>query len=352
MSAQRVPHAPTTFRGMSSKVPSATPFRNRSGVDVDPSAAGRWMLQRLLSGRLVRPSADIPGVTPDVGSLHANAADPSRPPALTWIGHATVLLQMAGVSVLTDPVFSRFASPVPFAGPRRLQAPGVPLEALPRVDIVLISHAHFDHLDLHSVRRLARQAGGPPLFLVPAGLESWFDKHVPGVTSSGVAPTVRSLAWDTHVAELPVAPGFTFHFLPTQHWSNRSLFRRNDTAWGSWAVLHNRFRFWFAGDLGYSDDVARIGARFGRFDLAAIPIGAYEPRWLMRRQHVNPDEAVQVMHDVGAEHAVAIHWGTFALSDEDPREPPQALARAMQARAVAMERFVALRHGETRVYAG
>lgn len=304
----------------------------------------------MLSGRLVLPSADIPGVPPEVEALHANAAGPSRPPALTWIGHATVLLQVAGVTVLTDPIFSRFASPVPFAGPRRFQPPGVSLEALPRVDVVLISHTHFDHLDLRSVRRLARQPGGPPLFLVPAGLDAWFDAHVPGVSSHGASPTVRALAWDMHVEALPVAPGCAFHFLPVQHWSNRSALRRNDTAWGSWAVLHDRFRFWFAGDLGYSDDVARIGARFGRFDLAAIPIGAYEPRWLMRGQHVNPDEAVQVMHDVGAERAVAIHWGTFALSDEEPTEPPRALARALHARGVAAERFAVLRHGETCVY--
>jgi L-ascorbate metabolism protein UlaG (beta-lactamase superfamily) len=308
------------------------------------------MLQRILSGRLVLPSADIPGVTPDVDALHANAADPSRPPALTWIGHATVLLQVAGVSILTDPVFSRFASPVPFAGPRRFQPPGVALDALPRIDVVLISHAHYDHLDLRSVRRLAQQAGGPPLFLVPAGLDAWFDAHVPGVSSRGASPTVRALAWDTHVVALPAAPGFAFHFLPVQHWSNRSPFRRNDTAWGSWAVLHERFRFWFAGDLGWSDDVPRIGARFGRFDLAAIPIGAYEPRWLMRDQHVNPEEAVRVMQAVGAERAVAIHWGTFGLSDEAPAEPPRALAAARAAGGVAAERFAVLRHGETRVY--
>lgn len=331
---------------------AAPRFRNRSGVDVDPRAAGRWMLQRILSGRLVLPSADIPGVTPDVEALQANAADASRAPALTWIGHATVLLQVAGVTVLTDPIFSRFASPVPFAGPRRFQPPGVSLEALPRVDVVLISHTHFDHLDLRSVRRLARQPGGPPLFLVPAGLDTWFDAHVPGVSSRGASPTVQALAWDSQVDALAVAPGFAFHFLPVQHWSNRSPFRRNDTAWGSWAVLHDRFRFWFAGDLGYSDDVVRIGARFGCFDLAAIPIGAYEPRWLMRGQHVNPDEAVQVMHDVGAERAVAIHWGTFGLSDEEPTEPPRALARALEARGVAPERFAVLRHGETRVYDG
>ncbi|MFN0098160.1 MAG: MBL fold metallo-hydrolase [Gemmatimonadaceae bacterium] len=338
--------------------PSAKPtrdahrFRNRSGVDVDPRAAGKWMLQRILSGRLVLPRADIVGVTPDLEALRANAADASRPPALTWIGHATALLQIAGVTVLTDPMFSRFASPVPFAGPRRFQPPGVSLESLPRVDVVLISHTHFDHLDLRSVRHLARQPGGPPLFLVPAGLDAWFDAHVPGVSSRGASPTVRALQWDTHAHAPTVAPGFAFHFLPVQHWTNRSLFRRNDTAWGSWAVLHDRFRFWFAGDLGYSDDVARIGARFGRFDLAAIPIGAYEPRWLMRGQHVNPDEAVQVMHDVGAERAVAVHWGTFALSDEAPHEPPQALARALQSRGVEAERFTVLRHGETRVYAG
>jgi L-ascorbate metabolism protein UlaG (beta-lactamase superfamily) len=303
------------------------------------------MLQRILSGRLVLPRAPIRGLTPDVAALHANSADPARPPAITWIGHATVLLQVGGVTILTDPMFSRYASPVPFAGPRRFQPPGVPLADLPRVDVVLISHAHFDHLDRRSVRRLAAQPGGPPLFLVPARLGAWFAAHAPS------AP-VRELAWGDATGDPMVAPGCSFHFLPVQHWSNRSVLRRNDTAWGSWAVLHERCRFWFAGDLGYSDDVARIGARFGHFDLAAIPIGAYEPRWLMAGQHVSPDEAVQVMLDVRAAKAVAIHWGTFALSDEPPEEPPRALARALAARGLPQERFVVLRHGETRVEAG
>ncbi|MBI3789628.1 MAG: MBL fold metallo-hydrolase, partial [Gemmatimonadetes bacterium] len=146
------------------------------------------------------------------------------------------------------------------------------------------------------------------------------------------------------------APGVAFHFHAVQHWSNRTIFARNDTAWGSWAVLHRDFRFWFSGDLGYSDDPAKIGARHESFDLAAIAIGAYEPRWFMGPQHVNPAEAVQVLRDVRAREALGIHWGTFALTDEPLDQPPRDLAQAVADAGLPPDQFTTWRHGETRVY--
>jgi len=308
-------------------------FSNRSGVDVTPSGVPKWAFARAWA-RLPRPpQAPIIGVAADLDFLHANRTQPS----FTWIGHASFLKQIGGLNVLVDPVFSRVVSPLPPFGPRRHQPPGLTPQTLPYIDLVVISHNHYDHLDVASVRAVQRQPGGPPEFLVPKGLEPWFARVVPGAH-------VRPFAWDEHW----VGPNAVeFHFLPVQHWSSRSPLRRNDSLWGSWALLHPTHRFWYSGDLGYSNDPARIGAQFGHFDLAAIGIGAYEPRWFMRTQHVNPDEAVQVMLDVRAANAIGVHWGTFPLSDESLDEPPRALARALQERAIAPERFRVLRPGET-----
>lgn len=323
------------------------PYRNASGEDVSGWQALRWFATRTVR-RLPRPPrSPVRGIAPDLAFLTANRDTP----AATWIGHSTVLLQVGGVNILTDPMFSRFASPLPIGGPRRHQPPGVPLAELPRIDVVLLSHIHYDHLDRRSVRTLARQAGGPPLFLVPAGVERWFAANVPGTVLAGDAATVRGFEWDDVLADHPRAPGLTFDFLRVQHWSNRSPFSRNDTPWGSWAIRHHGFSFWFSGDLGYSADAAEIGRRFGGFDAAAIAIGAYEPRWFMKGQHCNPDEAVQIMHDVRAREAFAIHWGTFELTDEPLDQPPRDLAAALAARGVPAERFRVLRHGETRRYA-
>ncbi|MDX2184898.1 MAG: MBL fold metallo-hydrolase [Gemmatimonadaceae bacterium] len=320
------------------------PYRNRSGSDVDPSGVLTWMVTRLAK-RLPRPpKRRIVGVTPDLARLHANR----REPTFTWIGHSTSLIQLGGANILTDPIFSRFASPVPFAGPMRHQPPGIALRDLPQIDIVLLSHAHYDHLDLPSMRALMRQTGGPPLFLVPAGIDRWFARNVRGTVLEGPTRNVIGLEWDEHTTGHGPAPELAFHFLPVQHWANRSPFTRNDTPWGSWAILHPEFRFWFSGDLGYSDDPARIGERFGPFDAAAIAIGAYEPRWFMRPQHVNPEEAVQVLLDVKAARAFGIHWGTFPLTDEPLDQPPEDLKAAVAARGLPEDRFTVLRHGETR----
>lgn len=322
------------------------PYRNAAHEDVSGWQVLRWMLSRTAQGLPRPPKAPVRGIAPALDFVRQNR----EVPAATWIGHSTVLLQIGGVNVLTDPVFSRFASPVPFAGPRRHQPPGLALAELPPIDVVLLSHIHYDHLDLASVRALARQPGGPPLFLVPAGVERWFAANVPGVTVAGPRATVRGFEWNDALADHERAPGLTFDFLRVQHWSNRTPFNRNANPWGSWAIRHRQFSFWFSGDLGYSRDPVEIGQRFGGFDAAAIAIGAYEPRWFMKGQHCNPAEAVQIMEDVGAREAFAIHWGTFALTDESLDQPPVDLAAALATRGVPAERFRVLRHGETRRY--
>ena len=312
-------------------------FSNPSGTDVRVDGLARWTFQRLRD-RLPHPPRDpLANIAPDLAFLHANKTVPS----LTWIGHASLLLQVGGKNILIDPVFSRRVSPVSFAGPKRHQPPGLTVDQLPPIDALLISHNHYDHLDRPSVRAVHQKQQVVPLSFVPKGVDAWFARNVPGANA-------RGLAWGEH-ARIPTSDGdIALHFLPVQHWSSRSLWRRNDTPWGSWAILHPSFRFWYSGDLGYSTDPANIGLQFGPFDFAAIGIGAYEPRWFMRTQHINPDEAVQVMLDVRAAGAIGVHWGTFPLADDALDQAPRDLATALAARDLPAHQFTVLRHGETR----
>ena len=320
------------------------PYQNPNGADVNARGVARWTFDRVRRGLPRPPTESLCGVQPEVDFLRANRVETT----LTWIGHSSFLLQLGGRNILVDPVFSRRVSPVQFAGPLRHQPPGLSIAQLPPIDVVVISHNHFDHLDRPSVRAVAQQAGGPPLFLVPSGVDAWLEREVPGVRASGTGQTVHGLEWNQDRRIATPTGDLEFHFLPVQHWSSRSALRRNDTPWGSWAIVHPSFRFWYSGDLGYSDDPRRIGERFGGFDLAAIGIGAYEPRWFMRTQHINPDEAVQVMLDVRATAAIGVHWGTFPLSDESLDQPPKDLAAALVTRGIPAERFTVMRHGETR----
>ncbi len=268
---------------------------------------------------------------PDVPFLKANG----RETTVTWIGHATLLIQAGGVNILTDPHMSERASPVSFAGPKRVVPPALSFEELPRIDLVLISHNHYDHLDEGTVKQLASSRNGSPLFLVPLGVKEWFQ-------AKGIH-NVREMDW----WETDEVPGLTLHFVPTQHWSARSPFDRNETLWGAWVVESPDFRFFFCGDAGYSDHFREIARKFGSFDLAAIPIGAYEPRWFMKAAHINPAEAVQVHRELDSRFSIAIQWGTFVLSDEPLDEPPVRLAEALAEAGVDPGRFVTLRHGET-----
>ena len=257
---------------------------------------------------------------------------------LTWIGHATVLLQMGGKNILTDPHFSERASPVQWAGPKRAVAPGLSIEALPPIDMVVISHDHYDSLDKKSVLRLKNRPGGEKtVFFVPLRLMSWFK-------SLGVESVVELDWWQSREYE-----NIDVIAVPMQHWSKRRPFVKNDTLWAGWVILTKDFRFFFCGDTGYSPVIKEIGDKYGPFDLSAIPIGAYEPRWFMSHHHMNPEEAVQAHLDVRSKKTVAIHWGTFVLTDEPLDEPPERLKTAVRDKGLAGEAFVVLQHGETMV---
>jgi len=311
---------------------TAAGFRNNY-PHPPPQSFWKWQWERWTQGlpRIPEDGWHFPVDTPDLAYLRANRGDRT----ITWIGHATVLLQLDGVNILTDPHFTERASPVSFAGPKRWVQPAIALADLPHIDVVVISHNHYDHLDDGTVRALARQAGGPPRFYVPIGLAPWFAER-------GIA-AVEMDWWDRR-DDGPLA----IHFVPAQHWSARTWWDRNRTLWGGFVVDARDFRFLFIGDTGYSADFRDIGARFGDFDLAAIPIGAYEPRWFMSPQHVDPDEAVRIHRDVHARQSLAVHWGTFLLTDEPLDEPPRKLAEALDRQGISRGAFWIFRHGETR----
>lgn len=284
---------------------------------------------------------DLDPVQADLGLLHAGAGN-----TVTWIGHSTVLVQIGGRTIITDPIFSRRASPVPFAGPKRVQPPGIALADLPRVDLVVLSHNHYDHLDLRSVRALARQRGGPPAFAVPLGLERWMRRNVWRADRK----RIFALDWwqSANIDGMP--DGLRATLVPVHHWSARTLWNRNENLWGGWAVEADGFRFFFSGDTAYSRDMPEVGARLGPFDLAAIAIGHYEPRWFMHNHHVNPEEAVRIHKELRARRSLGIHWGTFARLTMEPIEQPlHDLAAARERHGVAEDDFFTLRHGETRV---
>ena len=233
----------------------------------------------------------------------------------TWVGHATVLVQMEEVTILTDPIWSNWPSPIKFIGPRRFVSPGILIENLPPIDVVLISHNHYDHLDLPSLKKLSSRNVNTQ-FVVPLGNAQLLIQH-------GIA-NVLELDWGDTVT----VNGASVICLPSQHWSKRSLTDTNKALWASWAVIGKNKRFYFAGDTGFFPEFSDIGEKLGPFDLAAIPIGAYKPRSMMQSAHLNPEEAIRAALKLQAKKVLAIHFGTFDLSDEPLAEPQKRFMAA------------------------
>ena len=311
-------------------------FVNTAGrfVRAGPGTTLPFFLRRAAGAFHRRPGA-AERVENDGAFLRGNARH-SRP-TLTWIGHATLLVQMEHVTFLTDPSWSGTASPVWFAGPRRFVEPGLRFEDLPRIDFVLVSHNHYDHLDLGTLRRLAKRSGDT-VFYVPLANG--------GLLRGAGVENVRELDWGQSVAHA----GVRVHSLPAQHWSQRGLRDERRALWASWAVIGAERRFFFAGDSGYFDGFARIGRALGPFDLAALPIGAYEPAAMMEFAHLDPESAVRAGLDLRARRQLAIHFGTFDLSDEPLAEPPRRFREAARAAGLADDTAWVLRVGETREF--
>jgi N-acyl-phosphatidylethanolamine-hydrolysing phospholipase D len=297
-------------------------FRNLEPTSHGPLGVALPFFARRVWSNIAGRDGGAAGVPVDGRFLHENARH--SVPTATWIGHSTVLVQMDGVTFLTDPIWSDTAGPAPYLGARRLVPPALPLDALPPIDFVVVSHAHYDHADLPTLRALA--ARGARVF-VPLRLGRVLrDAGIDGVTE---------LDWWQSAAVDEV----TVHCVPARHWSRRGLFDENDTLWSGWAVTGPTRRFYFAGDTGRFAGFAEIGARLGPFGLAALPIGAYEPAAMMRAVHLDPEEAVAAALEVKAERALGVHWGTFDLTDEPLDEPRRRFAAEVARRGLAAARY-------------
>ena len=250
---------------------------------------------------------------------------------VTHINHSTVLIQVAGKNILTDPIFSDRCSPVSWAGPIRMRKPGVPFEGLPPIDFVLISHDHYDHLDLPTIERLIER--DKPRFFVGLGVGERFESM----------ENVMEMDW---WESTQVTDAIKFHFVPVQHFSGRSLWDRNSTQWGGFVIEAGTRRIYFGGDTGYADHFKQTRERLGAMDLALLPIGAYGPRDFMKYAHVDPDEAVQAHLDLETKLSIGIHYGTFQLTSEEYDAPIKALAEAMTKYGVAKDLFLTPSFGE------
>ena len=275
-------------------------YKNTNGVASDKSFGD--MLQWIRSD--IEPEITKIELSSDWQKLNLSEDDNYA----IWIGHSTFLIKKSGVTILTDPIFSKRASPFKNIGPKRLIPPAIPLDAIPHIDIVTVSHNHYDHLDIHSLKKISKKHP-EAIFLVPAGDEKLLKRKK--------IKNVYNFDWWESIEH----KGFVITFTPVQHWSKRSLFDRNKSLWGGWFFKHKDYSLYHAGDTGYSKDFIDTKIKLGSPKYAFIPIGAYDPEWFMAESHVNPEDAVQIMLDLEAEKAFGMHWATFVLTDEDTIEP-------------------------------
>jgi L-ascorbate metabolism protein UlaG (beta-lactamase superfamily) len=255
---------------------------------------------------------------------------------LSFVGHASWLLQTAELNILIDPVWSMRASPVSFAGPKRHNDPGIAFDALPPIDIVLVSHGHYDHLDLATLSKLAAKFS--PRVVTPLGND---------VTMRSADSAIKAEGFDWH-NRVELGNGVAVTLVPTRHWSARGLFARNKALWASCVLETPAGKLYIVCDSGYGDGkhFRRVAEAHGPLRLAILPIGAYEPRWFMKDQHMNPSDAVKALADCGATQALAHHHGTFQLTDEAIDAPAMALREALDEAKISREKFVALKPGQ------
>jgi N-acyl-phosphatidylethanolamine-hydrolysing phospholipase D len=314
-------------------------FQNPWGSAGQLQGIGAFLRWRLTSRRrpsdVDRPSfaAKHPRVTPSFPVPRA----PADALTLTWVGHSSFLVQIGGRNLLIDPVWSAYASPIQGVGPRRWVEPGIDFQALPPIDGVLISHDHYDHLDRPTVRRLARLAPDAP-WAAPLGVGGWLRRQ-------GIRHVVERDWWES--AEWGMV---TLTATPAQHFSGRGL-KRNATLWCGWVLRAGGRAVFYAGDTGFHPAFGEIGTRLGPFDVATMPVGAYDPEWFMQAVHMNPEQAVQAWLGLRSPGSVcvAMHWGTFKLTDEPLDEPPRRVVAAWAAAGQPADRLWIPAHGATRV---
>ena len=327
----------------SPKNPYYNPYKNHHtpdgfrNVHVAERVKKRGLMYWAIHELLTPDERFVPEAVPaDMDLIHHPDPDVAQ---TTWIGHATFLLQYNGVNVLTDPIFSDRASPISFLGPKRKIDAAVELDALPPIDYVLISHNHYDHLDKPSVKALKDS-----VFYAPLGLKKWLKKR-------GVK-TVHEMDWyDTDKTPFGDAHPSCITFLPGQHFSRRRIWDGNASLWGSWTARIGDFRFYFAGDTAYMPEFADVGARVGEVDLALVPVGAYEPREILKTVHATPEEAVKIGLHVGAKRILPMHWSTFRLTSEPMAEPGERFRVAAEKAGYNSATAPTLRIGETYSFA-
>lgn len=305
-----MPNAPRTADGRFVNLDGSGPH--------PPGAVFRWaVLDRFAGRRRSSPStAQVPSVAPDLELIRT----PAKAPRLTWLGHASFLVQIDGASVLVDPIFSeRIAGFIR----RNVPAPLAPRD-LPRIDATFVTHNHYDHLDTASVRAVGART-------------------LSGLGMSRIVPCEELDWWQT----VPITETVRATFVPSQHWSRRRLSDTNRALWGGFVIEGRSGRVYHAGDTAYFEGFREIGRRFPGLDAAMLPIGAYDPPWFMEKQHMNPEHAVQAFVDLGARRLVAMHWGTFKLTDEPLDEPPRRLRAEWQRRGLADDALRIPAIGET-----
>ncbi len=277
----------------------------------DPGDKSVW---EVLKWKLTSDRDDWPDWVDITPSIPADRADDLT---ITFINQASFLIQLSDVNILTDPIFSMRCSPVSWAGPKRVHAPGIRFDDLPSIDIILISHIHYDHLDIPSLKRLVRR--DDPLIIAGLGTDTIIHRHIPNAR-------IKLMNWGDDWQ----ADDMDIHYRPLVHWGQRSWYDRNYALWGAFVINDGDHAIYFAGDTGYGDGSVFGGIKdeFGAMDLALLPIGAYEPRWFMGQAHVDPTQAVQIQDDLSAEIAIAHHWGTFQLTDEARMDPVDELKQA------------------------
>jgi L-ascorbate metabolism protein UlaG (beta-lactamase superfamily) len=289
----------------------------RSRIKKDPAVWAQWP-----------DHIENAAYPPPAGEVQAGTTD------VTFIGHSSFLLRLPGLNVLTDPVFSNRCSPVPFIGPKRVRAPGMALAALPKIDLLLLSHNHYDHMDLSSLRKLRKRF---PSMRIVTGLG-----NMKYLARKGLPGAVELDWWQTHgLGETRITA------TPARHFAARSLRDRNETLWAGFMLEHRGVKIYFAGDTGYTKFFHEIRQQLGAPDIALLPIGAYEPRWFMGVVHMNPEDAVQAFQDLGARRAIGMHFGTFQLTAEAIDAPEKDLEIAKRAAGMPDGAFVTLDFGET-----